>query len=386
MMKTVCTRRLLVAGFTAVALPASVQAATIVWDGTTDQNWTNGPQNTGVTAFPNNGSTGANWTIDAGPAGQVVTPDVGVPGGNMIDYLYSGHDWTINSATINEDVQVRLDGGSLNITNSTVSLLPSSANTTASLSGLNLGQSGNATTGVFTDSTVNLSRSNTNGRALGITNGSSLSLVNTTINLSTEPGGVGEIDIANANSSLSLDSNSAITGGGAIEVLTATGFIDFNNATADLAFLRLNAGGGPSSTDILLDFAGGTITVSDSNPLRGTAFEGSFNWTGAAGSGTVTHTDLSNNNNNLAGKIAQGFFSIDGTRINPTISNSSDWTNPANIAALNTELQSLAVNGKYFELTSANGEQVLSLVPEPGSLALLAAGGFLLARRRRHGA
>ena len=330
-----------------------------------DSNWTNGPN------FPNNaGGPGNNWN-----GGQLAVPDGGTPSGNAIDYLYTGHDFNISNSTISEDVQIRLAGGSLTVNNSNISLLPSSATTTGQLSALNLGQNGSATTVNFTNSTLNVSRSNVGGRALGILNGSVTSFIGTTINTSAESGS-GNIDVRQA-SSISLTGGSAINASGAFEL--------FNTATMTIADSSVSATWFRADQNTDVTFQGGTVTVSDSNGIRGTLFDGGFNWTGAAGSGTFTHTNLSNNDTNLAGKVAQGFFGIDGVRINPTIANTTDWSNSANIDALNAELLTLAENGKYFRLTSSGGEQVLELlaVPEPsvsllGGLSLLA-----LLRRRR---
>ncbi|MFN3167861.1 MAG: PEP-CTERM sorting domain-containing protein [Phycisphaeraceae bacterium] len=437
----------------ALLTPWSASADDIVWDGSAgDGFWTNGPQNVNNTAFPNNPGVGANWTVNAGTPGQIIAPDIG-PGGNMIDYTFNGHDWTINNATLSEDVQVKLDGGSLNITNSTVSLLPSSANTTAGLSGLNLGQGGNPTTAVFTSSTVNVSRSNQNGSALRVLNGSSLSLVDTTVNATSEFGN-GTVIVENAGSSLVMDATSVInaatfrlattgaagsigatvnggtiaatadirlnginntltannadisaatfqmtntnsalvvTGGtfaisntvsitniGSTATLTnadvdvTTGFeitnpgavITLDGGTIDTGYIRLNSGS-EDVQDLMFNLISGTVTLTDANPFRdNSGFEGQFDWTGAVGAAAVTHVDLSANNTNLAAKIAQGFFSIDGTRVNPSLSHTVDWTDPANIGTLNAELAALAVNNKRLELVQdlGAGTQTLSLL------------------------
>ncbi len=359
-----------------VALATSVQAANIVWDGTTDNNWTNGPQDNSGGGYPANGSTGANWTIDAGTSGQVAPPDATTPGSNTIDYLFSGHSWTISGATINEDVQIKLNGGMLNVNNSNISLLPSSANTGAGLSGLNLGQT-NPTTATISNSTLNVSRSNFGGRAIGVLNGSSLSLVNTAVNLTAE-NGLGKIDVNHPNSSLTIDANSSITATGAVEVLHNTGLLTLQGGSIHADHIRLNVSGG-TSNDLVFDFQGGTVTVTSNNPFRGSAFEGSFDWTGGVGSGSVIATDSNTITSNLAKKVSQGFFSIDGVRVNPTTDSAVDG-----LAALQAELPTLTVGGKWFNLAdNGSGTQTLTLVPEPASLALLGIGVLMLARRSR---
>ena len=339
-------------------------AATITYDGTAaDGMWTSGPNNPGAPA-------GANWTIDAGTPGQVPAPDAGTPGTNAIDYRYSGHDWTINGFTVSEDVQIRLSAGSLMIENSTVSLLPSSANTAATLSALNLGQNGAttgpaaATTAVFTNSTVNLSRSNGSGRALGLANASNLSLVGSDVNLTAE-GGTGLVDLNNG-STLSIDANSSLTATGQMDLFGGGNSLTVDGGAVDVSYLRANSGD-EVTINLMIDFMGGTFTLNDVNPLRDNSpFEGQFNWTGGVGSGSVIHTNPSSAGSALARKVDQGFFSINGTRIDPTTNSSVDG-----VAALNTELATLQVDGTFFQVLEGVGTQTLVLIPEPNAAVLL---------------
>lgn len=366
----------------AFAFAASMAwASNNVWDGTTDQNW-----------------TGANWTIDGGGAGGTVPPDAGTPGANLIDYLYTGHSWLIGAGgTINQDVQIRLDGGTLDINGASVSLLPTSAATGAGLSGLNLGQSGTPTMATLTDSTLTAGRSNQNGNSLRLMNGSSLIAVNSEINVQAEPG-LGDLDIRNASTlslagttlsvqrnsnlrntaTLSLSAGSTLIGQG-LEVLSADAKVTLDGATIDVSWIRLNSGA-ETTRNLMFDFIGGTVTLNDPNPFRdNSSFEGAFDWTGGADSGSIIHTDLSDaSGRTLAYKTFQGFFSIDGTRINPT-------TDPlvSGIPALNAELATLAVGGEYLQIQEGTGTQTLVLIPEPGTLALLGLGALALVARRR---
>lgn len=365
-----------------LAFALHTHASDFVWDGTIDNNWTNGPQNNSGGGFPANGITGSNWTINGGGPAQVAPPDTGTPGGNMIDYLYSGHHWTIDGANINENVQVRLDGGSINVSNSTISLLPSSANTGAFLSAFNLGQNGNPTAATFTNSTLNVSRSNgggaATGRSLGLIGGSTLDLIETTVNVSAETMR-GKIDLNNG-STLTLDSTSSVTTTGHIDLFGPANTITMAvGASINTLYLRANSGN-ETSDDLMVNFGGGTFTVSDVNPFRdNSAFEGQFNWTGGAGSGVVVHTGATSTASDLANKVSLGYFSINGVRINPV-------TNPAvsGIPALNAELATIVKDGTWFVVNdNGSGIQTLTLVPEPASLAPLGLCALAVIRHRR---
>ena len=148
----------------------------------------------------------------------------------------------------------------------------------------------------------------------------------------------------------------------------------------------ITAGVASHASDVTL--ASGSITLSSNNALRSTsAFDGMIDFTGAAGSATVAQTDLSGTNGQaLAGKISSAtgtasYFRIDGT----LITTNGVAYNGSNLAAINAELALNVVGDRYFLIEEAGGVQTLTLVPEPGSLALLGLGGLLVASRRRRG-
>ena len=287
-------------------------AVDYVFDGTTDLTW--------EAANWNNGTAGQNAIESTGA-------DIGVaPTGTSYDYL----DDTFligNGSTVTSSQRVTLGNGSLTVNNS--SQLDITA--TGNFSALNIGFGTGPTTVLFDGATVNLAGAGTSGRAVRVENNSTLTLQNSTLNVTS----------SGNNDSIEVED---------------TAMLFIVDSILNMGHLRLDEGSAGA------EFSGGSLTVSSSNPLRSSnTFSGEFNWTGAAGSGTITHTNLSANNSNLAGKITQGFFSIEGTRIDPTISNTTDWSVASNVDALNAELESLIVNSKFFKLTSNGTEQVLSL-------------------------
>lgn len=185
------------------------------------------------------------------------------------------------------------------------------------------------------------------------------------------------------------------------DTVISSGLVNFTTTTAPQSgfFLRngdtatLN-GGSISGNFLALDAGGtvftlesGTVTLSDSNGIRSVSngFNGQLDWTGAAGAGSIVQTNNTNNGSSLAGKIsvAAPLFAIDGTLVS-----SSVVYDGTNLAAVNADLATSVVNGRFFQIAEAGGTQTLSLsavaVPEPTSLGIFAVAGLgLLFRRRR---
>ena len=293
----------------------SAIAVTYTFDGSADQTW-----------------EAANW--NNGVSGQFAVESTGGDSGNPPtagSYDYLNDDFFIsNGTTVTSSERVTLQNGSITV-NGGSSL---TIDATGSFSALNIGFGGGPSSAVFDNATINLTGSGSSGRAMRMENGSTLNVTDSILNISS----------TGANDSIEVEDSSMIT---------------VTDSTLDMGYLRLD--GGTAG----LEFVSGAISVSNSNGLRSSnSFSGEFNWTGTAGLGTLSHTNLSSNDNNLAGKIAQGFFSIDGTRINPTLSNTTNWSVAANIDALNAELASLSVNNRFLQLSSAGGVQQLTLVQD----------------------
>ncbi|MEM7453817.1 MAG: hypothetical protein AAF456_05605 [Planctomycetota bacterium] len=332
-----------------------LSADQIVFDGTHDNNWTNGPN------FPNSGTIGANWTINGGPAGQLVVPDPGAPSNN-IGYLFSGHDWTIENSTIAENVQIKLNGGSLAVSRSSISLQPTTAKTNDAISGLNFGEVGIPTTFSITDSTVTLGRSRGVGMCMRVTNGSVGTFHASTLIIDSEVG-VGSISVRDASSLTFVDSEALIENG---LVLESTGTqVRLNDSTIYATHVRTN-----EFSQVVLDGSSCMVLTSD-NPLR--SQNNYFNDLNVVsrefGVDLLVCTNLAINNTNLAAKVAQGFFSLDGVQIRPEVDN-SDWTDRADQKSLNTALEGLAVNGRFLRVIFTETDQRLQ-VAEPGPVTVV---------------
>ena len=214
-------------------------------------------------------------------------------------------------------------------------------------------------------------------------------------------GGSGSLTSANWDNDGSSNQNHPTYGSGTIMTVVNSGTVtDFNNATTGNIGNddSLTIDGGAISGDFLrvasnaasnqITFVSGSITMNSSNSFRiaSGGFTGHLNFTGAAGTATLTQTNLGGTNEQtLAGKIgaaggAFSFFSIDGTMIASGIS--YDGTN---LAAINTALAGNVVGGRYFQISDSGTEQTLNLVavPEPGTLALFGLSSLLMLRRRR---
>ena len=320
----------------AFSLPS--RAATYEWDGTAG----------------NGLFTGANWTINAGSPGQTITPETPNGGGDPVDWELQGHNISIDGGVINEDFQLKLDGGTFDVSSgSNVAFLPVSGS--QNLSGLNLGQSNTPTIASVTDSILTASRSNDSGEdegdwALRLFDGSSLVADNSTINVQAELVD-GDLDLREA-SVLTLTNNSILNVEGGMFLRTTGSTMNVTDAAVNASYIR-------TDDDSSVVFDTGSITLSDANPLRSVnGFNGTdWNWIGDPGDGMITHTNPSDPGSSLGFKASQGLFSIDGVRINPT-------TNPEvdGVAAFNADLESLAVNGRFFQFTDSGATQELFLV------------------------
>lgn len=404
--------------------PFAVDAETYTWDGTTNTDW-----------------FGANWTTGGG-AGQTA-PDEFTSSGNakIFDYY--------NSATeeISNGQDIFNVGPGANITNfidtdpffgSGMPYFHDDSQVTINQASVHLYANTFLPTKVLdssvmtiTDSTVRFTRGANPGNAFVIgdtasvgsapsvsISGTSMTVDQFDSNNSTDEGGdfqmfaSGTFGMTN-NSSLSVsrtwqidDQSQATVTDSSVNTrdldlfddatltlnnadVTITGEWDVNNSSMvtitgntqiDAVYIRIdnnNAG---------VSFESGHIDFQDGNVLRGSSgFDGDFDFVGNPGEVTITQNGVTSTGNNLAFKLYQGFFSIDGDRINPNGDGYGAFDG-TDITGLNAWLAGDVVNGKYFQLTGSTdgtGDITLNLVPEPSSLALLALGGLAVCGRRR---
>lgn len=259
-------------GYLSASVLLAAQALTCLavdytFDGTTNQTW-----------------EGANW--NNGVAGQIAIESTGADSGNAptgSSYDYLSDTFTIdNGSTVSSGARVTLQDGSLTLSNGSQLDITGTGN----FSALNLGFGGGTGTNVvFNNATANLAGAGTSGRTVRLENGSTWSITNSTVNVTS----------TGANDSIEVDDGSTIT---------VTG------SSLNLGYLRLDEGGSA------LELASGTVTVGDANGLRSSdAFGGDFNFSGAAGAGSVVHANLNDAANRLADKLGSGYFAIGGVQV-----------------------------------------------------------------------
>ncbi len=316
-----------------VALVGGAQAD-YTFDASVDQTW-----------------AGANW--NDGTPGQFALEtsggDIGLaPTGTT--YEYGSDVITIDDgSSVTSASRITIDTGSLIVDGSSLDVALTSGN----LSALNTGFAGGSGASiVFNDANVSFTSSGSSGRTIQLKNDATMTITDSTVSISA----LGNKDWLEVKDT---------------SVVTVTNSI-INSGTVKLD------GTAPSA----LLFESGTITLIEDNALRSSAsFNGQFDWTGVAGAGSLVHTVLgSDETKHLAGRVALGMFAIDGTQIAPTT-----VYDGSNVAALNAELATLPVGGRYFEITDTGSQQSLALVnvPEPASLALMGLGGLAMFRGRR---
>ncbi|MEM7456385.1 MAG: hypothetical protein AAF456_18715 [Planctomycetota bacterium] len=329
-----------------------------VFDGTHDNNWTNGPD------FPGTGTVGANWTINGGAAGQLAVPDSGSIS-HSIDYDYSGSDWTLEDANISEDVQIVLNDGNLTVRNANLSLQPTSANIAVSLSGMNLGNVGPMNF-LIDESNLTFGRSNGTGHCLGIFGGSTGLISNSNLTIDSELG-AGDIEVR-MGSVVSI-TNSTIEVEDEFRLLSTGTVVSLLDVDINAAALRTNQG-----SQFIVD-GSGVITLSNSNPLRSNnTYLNDVNIvSNHLNHDLIVCTNPGYNLGHLAAKVAGGYFSIDGVQIEPPISDNADWLSVANQLELNRQLKELEVNGKFFRVVFNLQDQRQQL-NEPGPQTIYPAG------------
>ena len=277
-----------------------------------------------------------------------------ITGGNL---ELDGDTVQIFSGTVGTDsLRLRAIGGSFEVANATLN-----AFSQGDLAGIDFGATGGGTGAVsasFTNAMVDVAGSGSSNRSLFVRNASSLTI----------DGGLLNISHLSSNlnrAALEIESDGMVT-------MT-------NGATLTSQVLRIDNEG------LGLDFNSGDITLAGTNAIRGTnSFDGQLSFSGIAESAIITHLDATDSDvvRHLAGRVTAGFFAIDGITIAP-----ATIYDGTNVLAVNAELETLAVNGRFFEIVQAGDVQSLhlraSVIPEPSCLVVLASASAMLLRRRR---
>ena len=244
----------------------------------------------------------------------------------------------LNSASIqvasggvdSASLRIRTAGGFFSLSDAELTV-----SSTANLAGMDFGSlSGTsaATTAAFRNAAVSVSGSGSSARSLIVRNGSRLTVDNSTLSISHS-----STDASRAT--LEIESN------GILQIV--------NGSSITTEVLRIDNGG------LGCQFESGTIILNHPHPIRSSSgFNGQLSFTGPGGQTSIMHTDLSESNliRHLAGRVTNNFFAIDGTTISTAIT-----YNGGNIAAINAELETLAVNGRYLQLAENAGQQILTL-------------------------
>ena len=213
-----------------------------VWDGGTgnftDMNWDGGMMHPGTI------SSGNTVNLD----GDVVEIGSGVVNSNMLRLRAAGGSFTVSNAELNALAQ-------------------------GNLSGLDFGTTTNgsgAVTASFLNAVVNVTGAGTSGRSFIIRNSSTLSIDGGSVN-------VAHLDTNQARAMIEIESNATVM---------MTG-----NAALTAQVLRID------NVGLGLDLNSGTIVLNNGHAFRSAqAFDGQLNFSGSAGSATVSHTDLSDGN------------------------------------------------------------------------------------------
>ena len=387
-------------------------AATYTWDGTTDTDW-----------------FGANWTV-GGSSGQLAPDEDGGNNAKRIDYV--DDTFNVTGATIDNFATgtgaIYFHGASdVNIDSSSIHLYPNLWLPTKVL---------DTSTFDATNSTLRFTRGNNNGNAFVIGDSASpastpavtisgtqltvdqfRSQNNTFGNGDFEMFANGTFDMTSGSTLIvdnqwQIDDSSVATASdssadvGLLELyddgelnldnvaLTINNHIDVNNSSVinitgdtqiDTPYLRID------SNNASVNLTSGHIDLENNNPLRGSSgFGGDFDFVGLPGEVTVTQNNTTDTTRNLIFKTWQGFFSIDGVRINPSSDGVVPGSTGVDVSGFNAYLATQAVNGKHFEFTGSTdgtGDITLNLVavviPEPASAMMLGLATSLLALRRR---
>ena len=280
----------------------------------------------------------ANWTSDGAPNQAVPSPD---------PVTFTGDAFTIpigSGNTIQRNGPIRAGGGTtMDLTSGTLTITA-----TGTYSAFNVTGNGAVVT-LSGSSVMELAGGGAATRAFGGDTGAMVARDSAHLLITAKA-----LQMTD-NCTFTVQDDARVTVAAELDVDPSGAFVMRDNARVSVTYVQMPTSGANTS----MELAGGTLILSDGNPLRSGDFaKWNANITAQAGELSIIHTNVSTASKTLAAKTAEGFLLVDGVRIDPAAS-------AADLAVLNAELLTLSVAGRALQLSEdlASDTQTVTVVP-----------------------